>query len=167
MNQSEFEHIVGKARAQALAVSRGFGIDGVGAEDVAQDTLLRLWTLHDELAADCNIEALATVVARHLAIDSLRRHRKTIDINTQWNLADEVHASPSDVAENADNTEWLEKKLRQLPSTEYQVIHLREVEGKTNQEMAALLGITEASVATLLSRARKKLLNDIKRRLKI
>ena len=48
--------------------------------------------------------------------------------------------------------------MQALPSTEYQVLHLRQVERKTDQQIAAILGIGNASVPTLLSRARRKLM---------
>jgi DNA-directed RNA polymerase specialized sigma24 family protein len=44
---------------------------------------------------------------------------------------------------------------------EYQVIYLRQTEQKSNAEISALLGIGINSVTTLLSRARKKLLQEI------
>ena len=65
-----------------------------------------------------------------------------------------------------ENEEWLRRKLDRLPSSEYQVLHLRQVERKTNREIAAILGIEVTSVATLLSRARQKLMEDIRKRKK-
>ena len=44
------------------------------------------------------------------------------------------------------------------------MLHLRQVERKTDQEIASILGISASSVPTLLSRARRKLLADIMRR---
>ena len=60
--------------------------------------------------------------------------------------------------EVADDERWLEQRMQALPSTEYQVLHLRQVERKTDQQIAAILGIGIASVPTLLSRARRKLM---------
>lgn len=51
-----------------------------------------------------------------------------------------------------------------LPGTEYTVLHLRQVEGLDNKAIALRLGIEERSVATLLSRARRRLLEEIKKR---
>lgn len=51
-----------------------------------------------------------------------------------------------------------------LPGTEYTVLHLRQVEGLDNKAIALRLGIEERSVATLLSRARRRLLEEIRKR---
>jgi RNA polymerase sigma factor (sigma-70 family) len=165
MNATEFGHIVARARQVALQVSHRYGIDEDTSEDVAQDTTLRLWTLHEELDASKPIDAIATVVARHLTIDLLRKRHKEVPIDTQWSLEDK-QARPDANAEDIDNMEWLEQRLAQLPSTEYQVLRLRQTEGMGNEEIAHLLGISVGSVATLLSRARKRLLNEMKRRMK-
>jgi Sigma-70, region 4. len=41
---------------------------------------------------------------------------------------------------------------------------LRQVEGRSKEEIARLLGIEVRSVATLLARARQRLLNEIRKR---
>ena len=62
--------------------------------------------------------------------------------------------------------EWLKNKLAQLPSTEYKILRLRQIERKTYDEIATMLGISPASVSTLLSRARNKILCEIIKRRK-
>lgn len=66
--------------------------------------------------------------------------------------------------ETKDNLAWLERKLQDLPSTEYALLHMRQVERLSAKEMARRLGIRETSVATLLSRARRRLLEEIRKR---
>lgn len=127
--------------------------------------MLKLWTIHQKLPVGKPVEGLAAVVSRHLVIDLLRQQQKTVPIDTQQLIAD-THILPDARAEIADNEAWLEKRMQSLPSTEYQVLHLRQVEGKDNDEIARLLGVSPNSVATLLSRARKRLLNDMKRRMR-
>lgn len=66
--------------------------------------------------------------------------------------------------EKQENDMWLQQKLLELPSTQYQVLHLRQVEKKSMEEIA---GITPASAATILSRARQRMLTEIRRRMEI
>ncbi len=73
---------------------------------------------------------------------------------------------PDQRLETLDNEAWLERRLRELPDKEYQVLHLRQVERRTTQEIAAIAGIAESSVPTLLARARRKLLESYKQRTK-
>lgn len=165
MEQKDFESIVNRARQTALDVCHRYGIGQDAAEDVAQDTMLRLWTLHTDLPPDSPVEGLAAVVARRLVIDRLRRRHPQVPIDSQWALEDR-QAKPDEQLDDNDWQAWLEQRLKALPSSEYQVISLRQMEGKSNDEIAQILGITPASAATLLSRARKRLLEDIKRRMK-
>ena len=69
--------------------------------------------------------------------------------------------------ETQENDMWLQQKLLELPSTQYQVLHLRQVEKKSMEEIAGIIGITPASAATILSRARQRMLTEIRRRMKI
>ena len=59
---------------------------------------------------------------------------------------------------------WLEQCIKELPETEHTILYMRQVEKRTNEEIARLLDISVASVSTLLARARRHLLEKIKRR---
>lgn len=162
MEQTEFEHIAKDLRSRALAVGRGFGLDADEAEDIAQDTLLKMWAMRSELARYRSLQALAATIARNLCVSNWRRKR-TVAIEGRQ-MADDISSRPDLQLEASDNDRWLEQRLQALPSTEYQVLHLRQVERKSNEEIAAIIGITPLSVSTLLSRARRKLLSQIKKR---
>ncbi len=163
MNQKQFEQAVPQVRPLLLAIATAMNIRDEEAEDIAQDVMLRLWSLHADLTDAAHMTALARVAARHCCIDSLRRHRLL-------SIDDARHAVGLDAAadlrmpvEDEEQTAWLMRKMRQLPSTEYQVLRLRQVEERSTEEIAALLGIAPSSVATLLSRARRRLLAAIRR----
>lgn len=64
----------------------------------------------------------------------------------------------------AKTVQWLQQKLKQLPSNQYLVLHLRQVEKKSMEEIAAIVGITPQSAATLLSRARQRMLQEIRKK---
>lgn len=162
MDDKEFEHMAKTMRERAIAAARACGLDADGAQDVAQDVLLKLWSLRGELHADARILSLVYRAAHNLAIDRQRR-RRTLPLPDRP-VVDEHYASPDQMLEIADNERWLQKKLQSLPSTEYQVLHLRQVERHTDEEIAAIIGIAIGSVPTLLSRARRKLLEAMRRR---
>lgn len=162
MTDNEFTDIATELRELALKKGRGYPLATDDADDIAQETMLRLWALRRKVNSLRHARGLAVSIAAHLAIDRLRRRRTVSDdfiVNEQPSSND-----PETDLELKVNDEWLEKELSRLPSTEYQVLHLRQVEGKTNEEIASIIGITPQSVATLLSRARRKLMEKIKRR---
>lgn len=155
MTQREFEVMASPMRQRALLVARCCGVDESTAQDVAQDTLLRLWAMHNSLNNGDRLLALVATVSRHLAIDHCRTNRKTVPIDA---LKTTVKPDAETRIDAQEREQWLMRKIAALPSTEHQVLKMRQVEGRTNEEIAALLGITPDSVKTLLSRARKKML---------
>ena len=162
MTDRAFTDIAASLCQVAVRAARQAGVDAAQAEDVVQDCLLRLWTLRQSITSEQHLRGLAVVVARHQAYDVLRGHRlESIDA-----VGAQVAQTPSSQTdmEMAEDESWLAQRLCQLPPMQHQILHLRQVEQKTNGEIAAILGITTASVATLLSRARHKLLDDLRRR---
>lgn len=170
LDEKEFEQAAPQLCRRAIAAARGCGLGSDEAEDVAQDVLLKLWSLRADLGSArgqappgaARVEALAYVAARNMAVDRLRR-RRTVALPDRP-VEDDRHAQPDTLLEIADNERWLERKLGALPSTEYQVLHLRQVERRSDEEIAAILSIPVASVPTLLSRARRRLLEAMARR---
>lgn len=99
----------------------------------------------------------------------LRRQRQvSIDgdeVPTSWLLRQESNdATPESKLEWKEDEQWLRQRIDQLPPREMQVMNLRQTERRTNEQIAAILGISKESVATVLSSARRKLFNQIKER---
>ena len=132
MERSAFEQKARTWREKALNVSRHYGAGEDMAEDIAQDVMLRLWQMHDELERFRSVEAIVTLMAKEL--------------------------------EAKENEEWLIMKLQQLPTTQRTLLYMRQEERRSHEEIAQLLGIEMTSVSTLLARARRTLLEEIKRR---
>lgn len=162
MVQHEFESIATDLRQRTIAVARGYRLDMDSAQDVAQDTLLKLWTVRERIDSRKSATALAVTIARHLSVDALRR-TKTSDID-KVSPADSKYRQPDAVVECREDEQWLGIQLNRLPSKEYAVLHLRQVEKKSTEEIAAIVGISPKSVPTLLARARRRLMEEIKRR---
>ena len=108
-----------------------------------------------------SIEALAALMARHLLINHQRR-RKPEALNEAMIVS--LNISPHEQLEMKEDDRWLTKRLEQLPTTQRTLLYMRQVECKTHEEIAQLLGIETTSVSTLLARARRTILEEIKRR---
>ena len=148
-------------REKALNVSRHYGAGKDEAEDIAQDVMLRLWQMHEELERFRSVEAIVALMAKHL----IRNHqrRKPSEVLDEAMIVS-MNTSPHEVLETKENEEWLSAKLQQLPTTQRTLLYMRQVERKSHEEIAILLGIEVTSVSTLLARARRTLLEEIKRR---
>ena len=161
MDRVAFEQQARTWREKALSVSMSCGAGRDEAEDIAQDVMLRLWQMHDELERYRSIEALAALMARHLLINHQRR-RKSEALNEAKIVS--ITTSPHEQLEMKEDDQWLTKRLEQLPTTQRTLLYMRQVERRTHEEIAQLLGIETTSVSTLLARARRTLLEEIKRR---
>ena len=161
MEKSAFEQQARTWREKALSVSIHYGAGIDEAEDIAQDVMLRLWQMHDELERYNSVEAIVSIMSRNL----LRNHqrRKPFESLTEA-VTVGATISPQEELETKENEQWLTARLEQLPTTQRTLLYLRQVERRSHDEIATLLGIEPTSVSTLLARARRTLLEEIKQR---
>ena len=145
-------------RGLALQAAAAAGADADTAEDVAQETLLRLWQMRDDPRLH-NPEGYATVIARHLTLNQLRR-KPPLPLDDRQ-ATDLTVPSPLDLMLQREDERWLRQRIRNLPYTQHAILRLREVEHRYNSEIATILGIQPSSVNTLLARARRQLLKEI------
>ena len=163
MTQEEFEHLAVGLRLKAMAVCCGCGLGADDADDVAQDTLLRLWQVRGDIRDSAHAEALAVVAARRLAADVFRRRGRMVR-GVGGDVPGGVQPGPDASLEAAEADGWLLDRLERLPPTEYRVLYMRQVERRSRGEIARIVGLAETSVSTLLARTRRRLLEEIKRR---
>jgi RNA polymerase sigma-70 factor (ECF subfamily) len=161
MDRSAFEQQARSWRKKALQVSINCGAGREEAEDIAQDVMLRLWQMHDDLDRYEKPEALVALMSRHLLRNHQRRRKPEL---LEEAMVVSMSSSPHDLLEMKDDDAWLDKRLRQLPTTQRTLLYLREVERRSHEDIARLLGIETTSVSTLLARARRTLLEEIKQR---
>ena len=91
------------------------------------------------------------------------QRRKPIEELNEATVAT-LTTSPHDELECKENERWLQSRLDSLPTTQRTLLYMRQVERRSHEEIATLLGIEPTSVSTLLARARRTLLEEIKRR---
>lgn len=130
--------------------------DGAEAEDVTQETMLRLWKAAPDWQAEgAKPSSWAYRVAANLCTDRLRRRRETA-------LAPEHEpADPQPGAEArlqaAARTAALQRALATLPERQRLAVILRHLEGQTNPEIAEILEISVEAVESLTARGKRAL----------
>ena len=165
MGEKEFESRAVELREKAIATCLSCGADAMQAEDVAQDVLLRLWQLRDTLDRYRSLEALVVVMARHNLASLHRNDNNNVPIMSvnPKQLKSQL-ITPDDSLISSQEVAWLNSAMQRLPSTQYAVLHMRQVECLSYDEIARRLGIENSTARSLLSRARFKLLEEIKKR---
>lgn len=173
MRQREFETLATELRQQALATALALTANGPVAEDVAQDTMLKLWAMHDDLRDAAHARRMVRLAARQLSIDWLRSRQRTqalvvpIDDGQGTHPAERTATdddSPQNRLEAEEDARWLRQRIARLPTREMQVMEMRQGEGRSNEEIARIMGIAPASVGTMLSAARRKIFEELKKR---
>ena len=126
------------------------------AEDVLQDAFVRLWSQKDKLNTDSEAVAMATVTVRNLAVDRFRQLRRTETIDPNGNIEGQSDAEDAKEDKLAERHALVSDIMRQvLTPLQLRIIELREYEGKSYDEVARELGMTQPAVRMQLSRARK------------
>lgn len=163
MTESAFEQMARQLRQRALEASLRCGATETEAEDMAQETMLRLWQMRSELNRYRSLEAVAAQTARRLTLNAKRR-APAVGLDTLKATAATSAHTPDELLMAREDEVWLEQQLRQLPTTQHTLLYMRQVELRTTADIARLTGLEETSVRTLLARARRTLLEEIKKR---
>lgn len=139
--------------------ARMLGGDRAEAEDVAQETMLRLWRIAPEWRqGETRVTTWAYRVATNLCLDRQRARRRKAQ--TALDDAPEI-ASDRPSAEGllvrADRLAALQAALSDLPERQRQAVVLRHIDGLTNPEIAAVMEIGVEAVESLTARGKRAL----------
>lgn len=124
------------------------------AEDLVQDTFLRLWTHRDSLPKDLSPGGYALTVMRHIYYDRLRQGRIKEATKTSEEVQSVAELDVGKQAENEDLGEKLRSLIDLLPDNQRRIMEMRDVEGMETSEIKKLTGLSESNIRTLLCRAR-------------
>lgn len=154
MTTKEFEILARTLRPRMLKASRQIVGSEADAEDIAQDTMLKLWELRDDLGEYRSVEAFATIIAKRLSLNHVRRQRpSTLDEVAQ--TADSEPTAEELMIMHQRNS-YIDTVLSKLPDSQQSLLRMRHIEGYDNAEIARVLGANEGAVRTALSRARRR-----------
>ena len=158
MTRSEFEHIAPQLREKVLKVGLDFWHSKEDAEDTAQETMVQLWRYCEHIDAERNVEALAVKVARNYCVSMYRKRHPSADIDPQQLHQLEADDSPLALLEAEDMQRMLTEAVAQLKPRERQLFEMRHTDDLSTEEIAEQTGIPKASVAAMVSAARRKVI---------
>lgn len=125
------------------------------AEDVVQDVLVKVWKGRANMHQINNWEAWCMRLTRNLSLDRLRaQQRKATDSMTIGFEVKQEGPSPLEKTELIESMQHVSKMIAALPEKQRQVMHLRDVEGYSYNEIGEILEIDLNQVKVNLFRAR-------------
>jgi RNA polymerase sigma-70 factor (ECF subfamily) len=119
--------------------------DGEEAQDVAQDTFIRLWMSWLPLNDPRRVSAWVYRTATHLAVDRLRRRKGP-------EQRGEADAPVAGGDARIELRQQLERLALKIPANELELAFLSRLDGLTQPECAEILGVSERTVRRMLTK---------------
>jgi RNA polymerase sigma-70 factor, ECF subfamily len=146
------------------------------AEDVLQDTFIRVHQRFDRFPTEADAAAWAVRVAINLCTDRLRRRNRwrlfeTIlgggeedeDAPPPWETAADPAPTQDAVMEREELVSRARECIARLKEKYRQVLILREMDGMSYEDIARTLGITLETVGVRLNRAKRQLKSKMRK----
>jgi RNA polymerase sigma factor (sigma-70 family) len=130
------------------------------AEDIVQESFMKAFTAADEFRGQDTRVWLFTIV-RNTTFNLLRRRRSERTVSWEEELAEPVDkaANPESALIDRSRRERIREAVAELPDDHREALILREFEGLSYKEIAAIINIPIGTVMSRLSRARALLLD--------
>ena len=128
------------------------------AEDMVQETYLKLWKKREELPPNIeNMEAYCVTLTKNLCYDALRASHIEEDNHPpeELNIAGESNLMRD--VELKDEVNQVKRIIQSLPHQQRQVITMRDVNECSMEEIEKATGLSAINIRVLLSRTRKKI----------
>lgn len=105
------------------------------AEDVVQETMIKVWNRRDKWETIDNMETFCLTVCRNLALDKTRHMgNQTLSLEGEMEPSDSSHhANPEEQAIQRDRIRLVRQLIDQLPEKQRRRMQLRDIEGKSLQ----------------------------------
>lgn len=155
MKKVSFQNDVLPLKNQLFRLALRITLSREEAEDIVQDTMIKVWDKRYEWSNIDSIEAYSLRICRNLSLDRLKKRDNQNDSFEEEQL-DTVHTStPQDRLIDQDRLRVVKEIVDSLPEKQRSCMQLRDFEGKQYKEIADILGITEEQVKVNIFRARQ------------
>lgn len=162
MQASDFKQLFLPCHRKLFSVAYRLMSNTQAAEDMVQETFLKLWMQRDKIERIDNPEAYSITVLRRLFYDKMRTgHLQEVDkdvgslqVTSSQNISRQLEA--------ADEYQRVRLLISHLPEPQGRIMLMRDVEDRSFEEISIEIGLTEVNIRSILSRARKKIREQIK-----
>lgn len=161
MTRIEFERTLLKTRSKMLRVATDFFHDEEDAEDIVQEVYERM--LRRGWHKDDDLEALLIRATKNLCV-SVWRRQKLRETERLESIPEPVgHLTADMPLLHQEQCMSIENAIRQLPPSEQRLIRMKG-DNLNLDEISEKTGIPKRSASAMLSTARKRLMDILKRR---
>lgn len=164
--EAAFKEIVESSQGLVFNTALGIVQNSEDAEDVAQEVFVQLYESIHSFKGESKLSTWLYRITVSKAMDHLRkkkRKKRFAFVQSLFGANEELVHDPPDFVhpgvalDNKEKSVELFKAIEQLPSKQKVAFTLNRIEGLSYQEISEIMGLTVASVESLLHRARKNL----------
>ena len=138
MKEISFRDDILPLKDKLFRVALRITLDRAEAEDIVQETLIKVWNKREEWNSLDSVEAYCLTLLTD-------EHDRALD-----------DANPYEKLEQKERLMWVHKLMEELPDKQRIIMQMRDIEEKSYKEIAQALDITEEQVKINLFRARQK-----------
>jgi RNA polymerase sigma factor (sigma-70 family) len=155
MNIEAFENRVLPSKNKLFRFALKFLGNEEDAKDVVQEVFIRVWNGRDQMDQVQNWEAWCMRITRNLSLDKIRTltKKQTQSLEDSFDVHHDA-LTPYESTEIDESMQRVRTIISTLPEKQRQVIHLRDVEGYSYNEISDILEIDMNQVKVNLFRAR-------------
>jgi RNA polymerase sigma-70 factor, ECF subfamily len=157
-DHSAFRQLVERHMKQTYNVAFNFVGDHDAAEEVTQQTFVRVHASLRSFRGDSGFSTWLYRITTNLALNYMKQYRRradrTVDIANDDAKSLASHDSDS---ENGERREHIERALHELPTLQRAVVILRHFDGLSTKQVSQILRCSEGTVKTHLYRGLRKM----------
>lgn len=163
MNKISFRNDILPLKDKLYRLALRITLNARDAEDIVQDTLIKVWNRRDRWDELDSIEAFSLTVCRNLALDSIKRKgHNNPSIEDAHADRPDLTANPYEEMLHNDRVKLVRDIINALPEKQKTSMQLREFEGKSYREIAQIMEVTEEQVKINIFRARQAIKQKFK-----
>ena len=161
-----FRDLVERHEPRVAATVVGMLGSGDEAEDVGQETFIRLYRSLDRFRGESSLGTYLTRIAINLSLTALKKRKRWISrfVSQDETERDLPEASwdPRGELERKEDVRRVREAVERLAPNHRAVVVLRMIDGYSTRETAEILGIPAGTVMSRLARAMERLEREMK-----
>lgn len=156
-----YHELVSRHAARIRAFVMRLVRDGADADDVVQETFLRLWLHAADYEPRARVVTWLCQIAHNLSVDRLRTKNRLRPLPDDEAMP--MSARQPHLIDEKRRAEALERAISELPERQAAAIELVHRQGLTGVEACEVMGVGREALESLLSRARRALKAELTR----
>lgn len=174
--EAAFDRLVAATKADVVALAYRYGLDAARADDLAQETFIRVYKSRATYRPDARFRAWLLRIATNLVISEARARKRARlvpldagpggedDEAAAGQGHEDARAEPPEARlEREELAKAIEAAIQELPETQRAALILNRFHDQSYEEVGAALGMSLEAVKSLLFRARQNLKDRLAR----